>query len=340
MTVVIVNSLDEKAWREFVDQHPQGNIFHTPEMFQVFERARGHRPLLMAAIGQGGQLLALLLPVQVTLMNGFLRRLTTRSIAYGGVLCSTDLASKTALERLLHTYTELASREVLFTEMRNLSDLSLVQPVLSRNGFAYEEHLDYLIDLSGSPGQVLQNIGSRTRKHIRQALRKGIVIADELCNIDQLPEWYELLRKSYTAARVPLADRSLFEAAFSILQPRGMAQFWLARIDSTYVAASVELLYKDMIYGWYSGVDRGYIRETPGELLMWRVLEKGSRAGFKIYDFGGAGRPDDAYGVRDFKSKFGGQLVCYGRNIKVHSPRLLHWSKWGYQVYRHLIGNQ
>ena len=66
-----------------------------------------------------------------------------------------------------------------------------------------------------------------------------------------------------------------------------MAQFWLARIDSTYVAASVELLFKDRIYGWYSGVDRAYASEASGELLMWRVLEQGSMDGYKTYDFGG-----------------------------------------------------
>ena len=119
---------------------------------------------------------------------------------------------------------------------------------------------------------MLQNTGSRTRKHIRQGLRKGVVIVDEMEDLELLPVWYELVRKSYIAARVPLADRSLFEAAFSILQPRGVAQFWLARIDSQYVAASVELLYKDTIYGWYSGVDRAFSAESPGELLMWRVL--------------------------------------------------------------------
>jgi serine/alanine adding enzyme len=338
MNIQIVDSLDDKVWRAFVDQHPCSNIFHTPEMFQVFEHACGYRPHLHAAVDGDGQVQALLLPVQVTLMNGFLRRLTTRSIAYGGVLYSNSPAGELSLETLVRAYTKNGSREALFTELRNMSDPCAIQPVLSQYGFIYEEHLDYLIDLSVSPGVVLQNIGARTRKHIRQALRKGTVIVEELCEPDLLPVWYELVRKSYTAARVPLADRSLFEAAFRILQPRGMAQFWLARIDSTYVAASVELLYKDVIYGWYSGVDRAYARETPGELLMWRVLEKGSMTGYKIYDFGGAGRPDEAYGVRDFKAKFGGQLVSYGRNLKVNSPNLLRLSEAGYGIYRYLLG--
>ena len=336
MSLLVVNSLDEKAWRKFVDEHPQGNIFHTPEMYQVFERARGYRPLLWAAIDQAGQVQALLLPVQVTLMNGPLRRLTTRSIAYGGVLFSGDAVGEQAFEILLRHYSVSSRQAALFTELRHLSDASAAQPILNQFGYTFEEHLDYLVDLRGSPGDVLQKIGSRTRKHIRQALHKRTVIVDEIYDLNLLPAWYELVRKSYTVANVPLADFSLFEAAFRILQPRGMAKFWLARINSSYVAASVELLFKDTIYGWYSGVDRQYAKETPGELLMWRVLEQGNRDGFKTYDFGGAGKPNEENKIRDFKAKFGGQLVCFGRNIRIHTPLLLRLSSLGYRVlYSH-----
>jgi serine/alanine adding enzyme len=338
VNIKIANSLDEKVWGAFVDQHPCSNIFHTPEMFQVYNHAKGYHPQLWAAIDETGKIHALLTPVQVTLMNGFLRRLTTRSVAYGSVLCSGDIESKKALQTLLNVYSENCGRVSLFTEMRNLYDLSFLQIVLCQSGFVYENHLNYLIDINGSPQQVLQSIGARTRKHIRHALRKGTVTVDEFCDLDLLPVWYELVRKSYNACHVPLADISLFEAAFSILHSRGMVQFWLAQIDSTYVAASAELVYKDVIYGWYSGVDRAYIKEIPGELLMWHVLERGAISGYKTYDFGGAGRPDEDCGVRDFKAKFGGQLVCYGRNTKVHSPKLLRLCEKCYQIYRQFIG--
>lgn len=338
MKIEIVNSVNEDAWRFFVDQHPCGNIFHTPEMFRVFEQAIGHRPLLWAALDQYGEILAMLHPVQISLANGVLRRLTTRAVVYGGVLCTPRSANQDVLNVLLQAYCQDAAQESLFTEIRNLSDLSIIQPLLSQCEFYYEDHLNYLIRLNGSTGEILQKIGSRTRKNIRRAMHRGTVIAEDFCDPDLLPTWYELLQKSYSAARVPLADISLFEAAFQILQPRGMAQFWLAHTDSAYVAASLELLYKDIIYGWYSGVDRDYSREFPGELLMWRVLERGCMNGYKVYDFGGAGRPDEEYGVRDFKAKFGGDLVCFGRNKKVHSPNLLRWSEKGYSVYRHLLG--
>jgi len=69
---------------------------------------------------------------------------------------------------------------------------------------------------------------------------------------------------------------------------------------------------------------------------MWHVLKWGAENGYKVYDFGGAGKPSEKYGVRDFKSKFGGDLVCFGRNTCVHAPALMRLSQVGYSIYRRL----
>jgi CelD/BcsL family acetyltransferase involved in cellulose biosynthesis len=318
-----------------VDSHPLGNVFHTPEMFQVFARATGFQPTLWAIVDHGGRPLALLLPVQVTLMGGPLRRFTTRAVAYGSVLCAPGAAGRAALEMLLRAYRQETEKSVLFTELRNLSDLGSMQPVLDECGFLYEDHLNYLVDLSRPPEAVLQGFGRRTRKKIRRALRKGTVMIQEADRPEQVLLCYELIHNSYAAARVALADHSLFEAAFDILYPKGMVTFLLAWIGDDCVAGSAELMYKDTIYGWYGGVDRGFSSYVPNEILMWHILQWGAENGYRLYDFGGAGKPEEEYGVRDFKAKFGGELVCYGRNTCVHAPTRLAISKLGYQVYRH-----
>jgi serine/alanine adding enzyme len=51
-----------------------------------------------------------------------------------------------------------------------------------------------------------------------------------------------------------------------------------------------------------------------------------------------AGKPEEEYGVRDFKAKFGGYLVNFGRNIHVHKPTWLGISKFGYQIYQGIKG--
>ncbi len=282
-------------------------------------------------------MLALLLPVQITLKGGLLHRLTTRAVVYGSVLCEPTLAGKQALADLLRTYAQEMGRASLFTELRNLSDLSDLQPILTGHGFVYEEHLNYLIDLDRSPEEVMQSFGRRTRKKIRRELRRGKVIVEEINHPGQISIWYELLAETYAQAQVPLADRSLFDAAFEVLHPKGMVKFLLTRVDDAYVAASAELTYKDVIYGWYGGTDRAYSQYLPTELLMWHILRWGVENGYRVYDFGGAGKPDEEYGVRDFKAKFGGELVCYGRNTCVHSPYLLAISTRGYEIYRRFL---
>jgi hypothetical protein len=334
MSIEIVRTLPEKDWRRFVDDQPTGNVFHTPEMYRVFAEAEGHRPTVWAAINNREGPLSLLLPVQVTIWGGLLNRLTTRYIAYGSVLCVPGPLGKEALGLLLQVYKKEMEGRALFSEFRHLFDLSHLQSVLTENSFAYEDHLNYLIDLDRFAEEVLQSIGRRTRKKIRKGLRDGLVQVTEVTERAELDQWYDTLQKTYARAQVLLADRSLFDAAFDILQPKGMAKFIIAKVNGEPAACSLELVYRDTIYGWYGGSDRDYTNHYPSEMLMWHVLEWGANNGFRVYDFGGAGRPDEEYGVRDFKAKFGGELVCYGRNMCVHAPRLLWLSKHGYRLAR------
>jgi serine/alanine adding enzyme len=338
MTLTIVHTLNETAWREFVDQHPQGNIFHTPEMQQVFARVKGHRTEVHAVVDGGGQILALLPLVQVTLRGDPLRRLTTRAIAYGSALAAPGAAGQQALDALLEDYTRSAGRASVFTELRNLVDMSEHQPVLARHGFQYEEHLDYLIDLRRAPEEIMKSFGSHLRRHIRANEKKQLVSVEQVTDRAGIQGVYDLLVKTYTAARVPVADCSLFEAAFDVLTPRKMVRFCLAKAGETPIATSVELIYKDTLYGWYGGVDREYSNLNPNEVLTWHVLRWGAENGYRVYDFGGAGKPDEKYGVRDFKSKFGGELVCFGRNTFVPNPALLRVSAAGYGLLRRLQG--
>jgi len=337
MTVQIVRTLPEAEWRRFVDEHPESNIFHTLEMYQVYAQTKRHKPTLWAAVDDQSHPLALLLPVRVTLMGGVLHRFTTRAVAYGSVLCASGTQGKDALARLIGAYEKEVKGKILFTELRNLSDLNSLQPVLGENGFGYEDHLNYLINLDRPAENVLQSIGKRTRKKIRKGLRDGAVQVGEATSRSELDHWYETLQKTYSNVQVPLADHSLFEAAFDELYPKGMAKFLMAKVDGRTAACSIELIYKDTIYGWYGGSDRSYSKFCPNEMLMWHILEWGANNGYRVYDFGGAGKPDEEYGVRDFKAKFGGDLVCFGRNSCIHAPVSLQLSEWGYGIYRRFL---
>lgn len=333
----IVRHLDENRWEDFVACHQHGNIFHTPEMFQVFGRAEGFAPKLWAAVSCDGSILALLLPVEIALMGQPFRRVSTRSVVFGSTLSAEGAEGMEALDLLLHTYVRESGGYPIFTELRNLTSMDSYREILQKNGFMHEDHLNFLIDLDCSTDELLNSIGHRTRKIIRRGLRANHVVIEEVDTLQGVTECYRLLSKTYEIARVPLAPLSLFEGAYDVLAPKGMVKFTLARIDGVPVATSLELLYKKTVFGWYGGVDRSYNQYAPNELLTWHVLEWGAKNGYAVYDFGGAGKPEEKYGVRDFKAKFGGKMVNFGRNTYIHTPGLFKLSRLGYSLLRRFL---
>jgi len=329
MGFTIVNSLPEMMWRAYLLSHPHSNIFHTPEMYAAFAQAVGHRPMLWAAVDGRGCPHALMITVTITIHRGVLKPWTTRAVAYGGVLAS----SPEALTDLLAAYRRTTDG-LLFTELRHLHDAAEWQLPLLANEFNYEPHLNYLIDLSHGPEAVLAGFQKRLRSTVRQAERAGDVRLVRVTDRAQLAEVHALLQKTYTAARIPLADRSLFEAVFDQLHFTGQVWFTLAYAGDRAVACSVELAYKQVVYAWYGGLDRAARGNGVNEWMLAAIMQEGACAGYQVYDFGGAGHPDRPYPVRDFKAKFGGELVNYGRNTCVHSPLILTMSRAGFDLYQ------
>jgi serine/alanine adding enzyme len=333
---LIGNDLDHHTWKEFVNNHPQGTIFHTPEMFEVFRRTHGHTPVLWNAQERDGEPLALLLPVQITLLNGPFRPFTTRALAYGSVLCAPGQPGRMALDELLKAHNQDGKRHLLFTELRNPYDLQDLLPVLDDHGFAYEEHLNFLIDLKRSTRDIWGDIRDSARRNIKKARRLEVQI-EEVHHMSDIEGAYSVLKDVYKRIQVPLPDISLFQASFKVLCPKEMFKILLAKVKDEVIGVLCLLLYKGVIYYWYTGTLREYAAYRAGDLLVWHTLEYGSQNGYRLLDFGGGGKPGEPYGVRDFKAKFGGDLVNYGRNICVHAPTKLKVSQAGYSLLRRFL---
>jgi CelD/BcsL family acetyltransferase involved in cellulose biosynthesis len=329
----IVRQLDHATWKGFVEEQSGGNVFHTPEMFRAFFRTEGYHPNLWAAVDAETRPMALFLPVEISLVRGPLRYLTTRAVAYGSVLCRPDDRGRGALAVLLQRYTQEVKRSTMFTEMRNMSNMQAVQRVLVNRGFAFQEHLNFLIDLTRPTEEIWAGIRSNARRNIRKAERLKVHVreAKDIADIDTA---YGVLLDAYKRLRVPLPPVSLFRATFEILGPLGMMRVLLAAVDGATVGALTLLLHKGVALYWYTGMLRQYSAYRPADLLVWRSLELARDLGFEIFDFGGGGTPREGYGVRDFKAKFGGDLVNFGRNTRVHAPIRFKLGQAGYRAWR------
>jgi hypothetical protein len=322
---------------KFVEDHPDGNIFHTPYMMDVFKNADKHCPKLHAAIDErNGNILSLLLSVHISVLGGLISKFTSRSIIYGGVLCIDSVDGKNSLVPLMDVYNKSVKNKVLLTEIRNMNCTDELKNHFEECYYKYEDYLNYLIDLKRPIDTIFQSFSKSRRKNIKKSEKNGISI-EEVIDKGKLPILYGLIKNTYSKIRIPVADFSLFISAFDRLCSREMVKFFLASVKDQYIAARIILLFKNQIFDWYAGADENYLDFYPNEMLVWHILKWGSQNGFHSFDFGGAGKPDEKYGVRDFKERFGGELVNYGRYVQIRSPRLLELSKKGYEIYRRFL---
>lgn len=325
----VVHDLDESAWREFVENN-DGGIFSTPEMHEVFGRAKLHEPRLWAAVDESDKPAALFLAVDISVFGSApLKWLSTRSVVFGGPVARGGADGNEALTMLIDGYGS-RSRGILFTEFRNVVDTRDLQEALEPKGVAFEDHLNFLIDLSVGEESLWGQIKSSAQRNIRKAEKGGVTI-EPVTDRAMMPAVYEILTETYHRIEVPLPDISLFDAAFDVLHPRGELTLLGAFHEGELIAVLFLLLHGGVATYWYTGSLRQHGKLRANDLLVWEGIRSAARAGADLFDFGGAGKPDEDYGVRDFKAKFGGDLVNFGRNMMVHAPIRLKVSTVAYE---------
>lgn len=325
----VVNHLDERSWREFVDANG-GGIFQTPQMYEVFRRTDLHEPELWATVDNNDEPMAMFLAVDISVFGARpLRSLSTRTVAYAGASARSGTDGTEALETLLGEY-RARQRDALFTEFRNVTDASDLQDAYESEGAAFEDHLNYLIHLEEAEEELWSRIKSSARRNIRKAYKAGVEVRP-VTDPEQFDLVYGLLADTYRRIEVPLPDISLFRSTFDVLQPRGELQVLGAFFEGKLIADLFLLTYGGIATYWYTGSLREYGKLRANDLLVWEAIQTAKRSGASVFDFGGAGKPEEDYGVRDFKAKFGGELVNFGRNVIVHAPLRLKVSTAAYE---------
>jgi len=330
LSIVEANNL--KKWGEFVYSHPQGNIFQTPEMAEVYKRTRNYKPISLAIIDASSDEILSVLSAVVLKEKGMAGYFSSRSIIQGGPLYVKNEKGVAAVSLLMKDYNRIIEKQALYSEIRPVYDIS--DPlVLNAQGYDFEEHLNFLISINKPKENICKQIHKTMRKNIKKAYKKGVTV-EEITDRKLITIYYDFLKEVYHNAKVPLSDISFFESIYDILVPKGMAKFHLAKYNNSYIGGRLSFFYKDRIYADSVGVPVKYRHLYPNALLNYQVMAYGSEKGYCIFDFGGAGKPDKDYGAREFKSQFGGELVNYGRYKKVHSLFKFKIAEKGYGIYR------
>lgn len=332
MKILEHKNIDKDAWRRLVASSITGTWFQSPEAYDFY----ASMPELFKpfAIGlENNSALRVVCVGYVTIEKSSLKQfLTRRAIIIGGP-CFADDCSNEEVTLLLSTLRQQLSIDAIYIETRNFNDYSRRKSAFATAGFDYMPHLNFHVDTS-SVEIVEANLGKSRKRDIRTSLRDGATIIEKP-TLEQVREYYAILEHLYkTRVKTPLFPFSFFEKLWQHKDGR----FILVALNNEIIGGTVCVEQEGKcVYEWFvSGRDGEWKSIFPSSVATYAGIKYAAEHSCPRFDMMGAGTPDEAYGVRDFKARFGGTEVEHGRFLCINKPLLYKIGVLGVKILKKL----
>ena len=331
MTVLTTyDSIDKAEWGALIAHSQTATWFQTPEAYDFFlSQPELFSPFVFAV--ENGQIRALCMGYITRETNALKQFFTRRAIIIGGPVIA-DNASQDEVCALMTTVRNALKTKVIYIETRNFNDFSAWREAFTQAGFTYEPHLNFHVD-TASLDRVNENLSKNRKRDILTSLRDGAVILEQP-TLPQVIDFYRIIQNLYsTRVKTPLFPQSFFEHLYN--HPQG--RFLLVELKGQIIGgiAAVELP-GTCLYEWFvAGMDGSFKHIFPSSVATYAGLKYAAEHHIPRFDMMGAGTPDNAYGVRDFKARFGGAEVEHGRFKFISNPLLYKLGEWGVKLLKH-----
>lgn len=293
---------DKKCWDRFVENSPQGLLFHKWDFLKIVERHSKHR-FLPYGVYSGEELICIF-PFFIgrerglTVMNS--APLNTQ-IWYLGPAFNPKMQviKAKAKEKIFEQVTGEMCREI-DKIAPNYVSITTVPNFLDVDFFIwkkYREHLrmTYVLDLEKS----LDEIWASFSHSCRQNIRKLSAHSPELQQTNDVSALLDIWRERFSkrGLKVPLLSDSYLKELVAAF-PNDITVYSVSIDGSLATAIACCVLQKER-YGAWIGMVNAHTHLDVNEYLIWEITKRAKSEGFKKLDLGATfPRPDR------FKSKF------------------------------------
>ena len=321
--------IDIRQWQALIEDSPVATWFQTPMAYEFYDSLPKEMIPFVVGVTDDNKLKGLVVGYITNENNPLKQFLTRRAIIIGGPLLSDDISDEALTILLLAVKQYLG--EAIYIETRNFNDYSRWRNVFEQCGFTYQPHLNFHVDTSAVE-IVEQNLGKSRKRDIKTSIRDGASIVENP-TIEQVCEYYKLLKHLYsTKIKTPLFSQYFFEHLYA--HPNG--RFILVKREGEIIGGTVCVeLPNKCLYEWFvCGRDGEWKSIFPSSLATYAGIRYAAEHGCSRFDMMGAGKPEEAYGVRDFKARFGGEMVEHGRYLCISKPLLYRLGKLAVQILK------
>lgn len=318
-----------KEWGEFVANHPNGNFFQTPEFVDLFNSVSNYKAGVISHI-EKNNIKGILVYTEQKEGNFIKGYFTNRCIVYGGPLVLLGEKENEITSLLLKKLKEQTGS--IYIEFRNLFNNGSLENTFKSFNYFYNPHFNYIVSITPEPEETFLLLNSSRRRQVRKSLKSGAEIIIPT-SIEEVKDFYHILVHLYKKKiKKPLPPWSFFNNFFI---NQNIGKYFLIRFEGQIIGGIMCPIYRNTVFEWFiAGIDGVYKNIYPSVLATWAPMEYAAKNGLKYFDFMGAGNPNKNYGVREFKSKFGGTEVEYGRYLFINKPLLYKLGKLGLSLYK------
>jgi lipid II:glycine glycyltransferase (peptidoglycan interpeptide bridge formation enzyme) len=327
-----INGVDLKRWELLLQSSSYKSFFQTKNCYDLYNANQPFMTPFFLGVEDNDVLVGVIIGF-IQADGGPLKRFfSRRAIINGGPLLADNISAK-ALTLLLNHCKKVLRQKAIYVEFRNFEDYSCYKDLFKRCGFEYVPHLNFHIDTT-SEEVVNSNLGKSRKRDIRTSFRDGAEIVEHP-TMEDVCEFYGILNDLYTnKVKTPLYPMSFFEYLFK----QSYSKFLLVRLNGEIIGGTVCVTLPGYaVYEWYAcGKDGAYKNIYPSTVATFAAIQYAAINDYHHFDMMGAGKPDESYGVREFKAKFGGQLVEHGRFLAILNPLLYEIGKLGVKLMKKL----
>jgi len=328
-----INKIQIPEWDSFIKKHPNGTVFQSYSMYLLFQESKNFKPIFIVA-KSNGKIKGVLLAVIIKEYSSAIGFFSSRTVIYGGPLMDNSVSdTNNLLDQLLKELIHQVGKKSIFIQFRNFFDWGDQKTIFLSNGFTYLERLNYLVDTS-SAKEVKTRMSNSKLRQVNKALKTGAKIIQPE-NLEQVNQFYDILYDLYKKkVKKPLPDKSFFESFYQESKKGQLGILLLVLFNNKVIGGILSpIIQNKTIYEWYiCGLDKEYKNCYPSVLATWAAIDYATKNNIKYFDFMGVGVPDRDYGVRNFKQKFGGDMVSYGRYGRINNKFLYSITEIGYNI--------
>ena len=340
MKILYIYDINRVEWGRLVEMSTTGTWFQSPEAYSFYASMPGLFKPFVVGIENERKLRAVCVGYITVEKYAIKQMMTRRAIVIGGPALADDCSDDEVIE-LMKTVRKELKKEAIYVECRNFNDYSKWKSAFEKAGFEYKKHLNFHVDTS-SVEVVEANLGKSRKRDIRTTIREGVSVVEirglEVSGLEderRIREYYGILEKLYkTKVKTPLFPVEFFLE----LSKQKDARFLLTEYQGHIIGGTVCVMQEGRcLYEWFAcGEDGVYPHVFPSCYATYAGIKYAAEHGCARFDMMGAGTPDAAYGVREFKAKFGGKEVEHGRFICVTKPILYQIGKFGVWLLKRL----